>query len=156
RWIAGPGSKPSWLLILVPLVYVLVVYPPLFSGAYRLPSQSGALLSTVAANGFMAGVVGELGFRGFVLGALLVAWGVAGRGLWRALVVPSLLFSLPHGLNVLAGAEPLTTAAQLIWAFLLGMVFGGLTVAGGSVWPVAVLHGAGNAFIHANRYGHDA
>jgi CAAX protease family protein len=156
RWLAGPGSGASWLLIVLPLAYVLVVYPLLFTGTYNLPAQDKSLVAMVAANGFMAGAMEELVFRGLVLGSLLRSWGVAGRGLWRALVVSSLFFSVPHALNVLAGAEPLRTASQLIWALLLGVVLGALAVAGGSLWPVAVFHGVANALIHANRYGHEA
>jgi len=156
HWLAGAGSGTSWLLIVLPLTYVLLVYPLLFTGTYRLAAQDSALVAMVAANGFMAGVMEELVFRGLVLGTLLRSWGVSGRGLRRALVVSSLFFAVPHALNVLAGAGPLQTASQLIWALLLGVVFGALTVAGGSVWPVAVLHGLGNSFIHANRYGYDA
>lgn len=155
HWLAGAGSETSWLLIVLPLVYVLLVYPPLFTGTYQLLAHDKFLVAMVAANGFMAGAMEELVFRGLVLGSLLRRWGVAGNGLWRALLVSSLFFSVPHALNVLAGVEPLRTASQLIWAFLLGIVFGALTVAGGSVWPVAVLHGVGNAVIHANRYGHE-
>jgi len=154
-WLASGGSRTSWLLILTPLLYLLAVYPLLFSGSYRLPPEDGTVLSMVAANGFAAGVMEELIFRGLVLGALVLRWGVTGAGLWRALVVSSLLFSAPHALNVLFGAQALTTLAQLVWAFLLGMVFGTLVVAGGSVWPVAALHGISNALVHANRYGHD-
>jgi membrane protease YdiL (CAAX protease family) len=154
RWLAGAGSGTSWLLIVLPLAYVLIVYPLLFTATYRLSVQDKALVAMVAANGFMAGAMEELIFRGLLLGSLLRNWGVAGRGLWRALVVSSLFFSVPHGLNVLAGAEPLSTASQLIWAWLLGLVLGALMVAGGSLWPVAVFHGVANALIHAQRYGH--
>src|SRR5215469_8739762 len=107
-WIAATASRTSWRLMLVPLVYVLLLYPLLFSGTYRMPSENGLLLAVVAANGFAAGVMEELVFRGLVLGALLLSWGVSGRGLWRALVISSLLFSAPHGLNVLTGADPIT------------------------------------------------
>jgi membrane protease YdiL (CAAX protease family) len=155
RWLAAAGSGAAWLLVVLPLAYVSLVYPLLFSGTYRLPAQDHSLLAMVAANGLMAGVMEELVFRGLVLGSLLRSWGVAGRGLWRALVVSSLFFAVPHALNVLTGAEPLRTASQLIWALLFGGVFGALTVAGGSLWPVAVLHGVSNALIHANRYGHE-
>jgi uncharacterized protein len=152
-WLANSGSRTSWLFILAPLLYVLGVYPLLFSGAYELPAEDRSLLSMVAANGFAAGVMEELIFRGLVLGALLSRWGVTGSGLWRALVVSSLLFSAPHALNILSGAQLLTTIAQLVWALQLGIVFGALVVAGGSVWPVAALHGLSNAYIHANRFG---
>ena len=43
--------------------------------------------------------------------------------------------------------------AQLVWAFLLGIVFACLRISGRSVWPVAVLHGVVNAFVHVNRLG---
>ena len=154
-WLAGSSSAVSWLLVVPPLAYVLLVYPLLFSGTYRLPAQDASLLAMVAANGLMAGAMEELIFRGLVLGSLLNRWGIAGRGLWRSLVVSSLLFSIPHALNAFAGADPLRTASQVIWAFLFGLAFGALTVAGGSLWPVAVLHGVSNAFIHANRYGQE-
>jgi len=71
RWLAGAGSGTSWLLIVLPLTYVLLVYPLLFTGTYRLSAQDNALVAMVAANGFMAGVMEELVFRGLVLGTLL-------------------------------------------------------------------------------------
>lgn len=155
RWLAGPGSGLSWFLVLPPLVYVLAVYPPLFTGSYAVPTGDPSLVALVALNGLAAGVMEDLVFRGLVLGSLLAAWGQGRGGLGRALVVSSLFFSVPHALNVLAGADPVRTTAQLVWAFLLGVVFAALTVAGGTVWPVALLHGLGNALIHANRLGHD-
>ena len=156
RWLAGRGSAVSWLLIALPLLYILAVFPLLFTGSYALPAHDAPMVSMVAANGFMAGLMEEVVFRGLVLGSLLLSWGDSRRGLWRAVVVSSVFFSVPHALNVLAGADPLRTLAQLVWALLLGMVLGALTVAGGSLWPVAILHGLGNAFIHANRLGHGA
>ena len=156
RWLAGGGSASSWLLIVLPLLYILVVFPLLFTGTYAIPRHDASLVSMVAANGFMAGVMEELVFRGLVLGSLLRGWAHSRGGLWRALVVSSVFFAVPHALNLLAGADPLRTLAQLVWALLLGVVFGALTVAGGSVWPAGILHGLGNAFIHANRLGHGA
>lgn len=155
RELAGIGTVRSWFLVLPALVYVLLVYPPLFTGSYALPAAGAALMLAVAANGFAAGVMEELVFRGLVLGALVRRWGSHGRGLWKALLVSSLLFSAPHALNVLAGADPLRTGAQLVWAVLLGLVFGALAVAGRTVWPVAVLHGVANAVLHVQRIGYD-
>jgi CAAX amino terminal protease family. len=43
--------------------------------------------------------------------------------------------------------------AQLVWSFLLGVVFACLRISGRSIWPVAALHGAMNAFVHVNRLG---
>src|SRR5215470_7854234 len=67
--------------------------------------------------------------------------------------ISSLLFSVPHALNLFAGHAEARVVAQLVWAFLLGIVFAYLRIAGGSIWPVAVLHGTMNAFAHVNRLG---
>lgn len=154
RWLAGPGRPVSWLLVVPPLGYVLGVYPPLFTGGYAMSLGDRGLAALVATDGFAAGVAEEIVFRGLVLGALLRAWDPGGTRPWRAVLVSSLLFSAPHALNVLAGDEPLRTGAQLVWALLLGLVFGALVVSGGSIWPVALLHGVANAVIHVNRLGH--
>lgn len=155
RWLAGSGPAIGWFLVVPPLLYVLAVYPPLLTGTYSLTGGEARFVLLVAVNGFMAGVMEELVFRGLVLGSLVRAWGTDDRGLWRALVVSSLLFSAPHVLNLLFGADPVRSGAQLAWALLLGVVLGALTVAGGSLWPAAALHALGNAFIHANRVGHE-
>jgi hypothetical protein len=67
---------------------------------------------------------------------------------------------LVHRLNVVfeapgrfAGHAEARVVAQLVWSFLLGVVFACLRIAGTSIWPVAVLHGAMNAFVHVNRLG---
>ena len=73
--------------------------------------------------------------------------------MWRAILISSVLFSVPHALNLFAGHAEARVLAQLIWAFLLGVVFACLRIAGRSIWPVAVLHGGMNAFVHVNRLG---
>jgi hypothetical protein len=97
----------------------------------------------------------EIFFRGLILGSFLKSWGSSPGAIARSLVVSALLFSMPHALNVLAGADPLRVSAQLIWAFLLGIVFAGLLVIVQSIWPIALLHGFANAVVHVNRIGHE-
>lgn len=129
----GPGA---WLAALPVLVYVLAVYPALLNGDYRLNLDVPLLSAGVAANGFAAGVLEELVFRGIVLSAL-VAGPVGPRRIARGILLSSLLFSLPHALNVLTGEDRLRVFAQLLWSFLLGVVFSSLVVAYRNVWPVA-------------------
>lgn len=164
RWLAGPGSALGWALVVPSSLYLVAIYPLLLTGTYSLTGGAPRLVLAVALGGLVAGVMEELVFRGLVLGSLLRAWGRADRsdqtdqiggGVWRALVVSSVLFSAPHILNLLVGADPVRTGAQLVWALLLGVVLGALTVASGSLWPAAALHGLANAFVHANRVGHD-
>ena len=75
------------------------------------------------------------------------------RNAWYAILISALLFSLPHALNIFVGHAEARVLAQLVWSFLLGVVFACLRISGRSIWPVAVLHGALNAFVHVNRLG---
>lgn len=131
------------------------MYPLLFTGTLSLNLSQPNLAAGVAFNGFAAGALEELVFRGLILSLLL-----SGNSddhnptnTWRAIIISAVLFSVPHALNVFAGHAEARVVAQLVWSFLLGVVFACLRIAGRSIWPVAVLHGAMNAFVHVNRLG---
>jgi membrane protease YdiL (CAAX protease family) len=145
----------SWAIILPVAAYSLIVYPLLFTGSLRLNLTQPNFAAGVGLNGFAAGALEELIFRGLILSLLL-----SGNSddqnptnTWHAIIISSLLFSVPHALNLFAGHAEARVVAQLIWAFLLGIVFACLRISGESIWPVAVLHGAMNAFVHVNRLG---
>ena len=152
--LTWPAAR-SWAIILPVAAYSLVVYPLLFTGTLALNLSQPNVAAGVAVNGFAAGALEELVFRGLIL-SLLLSGGSEDhnpRNTWRAIIISALLFSLPHALNLFVGHAEARVVAQLIWAFLLGIVFACLRISGGSVWPVAVLHGAMNAFVHVNRLG---
>ena len=145
----------SWWIILPVAVYSLIVYPLLFTGTLALNLSDPNLAGGVAVNGFAAGALEEFVFRGLIL-SLWLSSGLEDQkpnNAWRAIVVSALFFSLPHVLNVFAGQAEARVITQLVWSFLLGAVFACLRIVGGSIWPVAVLHGAMNAFVHVNRLG---
>jgi uncharacterized protein len=148
-------SARSWAIVLPVALYSLIVYPLLFTGTLRLNLDQPNLAAGVAFNGFAAGALEELVFRGLILSLLLTAssdnheW----RNTWNAISISAFLFSLPHAINVFAGHAEARVLAQLVWSFLLGVVFACLRISGRSIWPVAVLHGAMNAFVHVNRLG---
>ena len=145
----------SWWIILPVAVYSLIVYPLLFTGTLTLNLSDPNLAGGVAVNGFAAGALEEFVFRGLILSLWLSSdlEDQKPNNVWRAIVVSALFFSLPHVLNVFAGHAEARVIAQLVWSFLLGAVFACLRIVGGSIWPVAVLHGAMNAFVHVNRLG---
>jgi membrane protease YdiL (CAAX protease family) len=145
----------SWAIILPVAAYSLVVYPLLFTGTLRLNLSQPNVAAGVAFNGFAAGALEELVFRGLILSLLL-----SGNSddhnpsdTWCAIIISAFLFSVPHALNLFAGHTEARVVAQLVWSFLLGIVFACLRITGRSIWPVAVLHGAMNAFVHVNRLG---
>jgi membrane protease YdiL (CAAX protease family) len=110
------------------------------------------LASGVACNGFAAGGLEELVFRGLIV-SLWLSSDMRQSNAWRAIAISAIFFSLPHALNLFAGHAEARVIAQLVWSFLLGVVFACLRIVGRSIWPVAVLHGAMNAFVHVNRLG---
>jgi uncharacterized protein len=158
NWDSNALSSPSlraWAIVVPVAIYSLIVYPLLFTGTLALHVSQPDLAGGVALNGFAAGALEELVFRGLILSFLLSANSDHQRlsNAWRAILISSLLFSVPHALNLFAGHAEARVVAQLVWAFLLGIVFACLRIAGRSIWPVAVLHGAMNAFVHVNRLG---
>jgi CAAX protease family protein len=150
-WRAPRG----WAIILPVAAYSLVVYPLLFTGTLGLNLSQPNVAAGVAFNGFAAGTLEELVFRGLIL-SLLLGGNLddqSSSNVRRAVIISALLFSVPHALNVFVGHAEVRVLAQLVWAFLLGIVFACLRISGRSVWPVAVLHGVVNAFVHVNRLG---
>jgi membrane protease YdiL (CAAX protease family) len=150
-WRAPRG----WAIILPVAAYSLVVYPLLFTGTLGLNLSQPNVAAGVAFNGFAAGALEELVFRGLIL-SLLLGGNLDDQSpsnVRRAVIISALLFSVPHALNVFVGHAEVRVLAQLVWAFLLGIVFACLRISGRSVWPVAVLHGVVNAFVHVNRIG---
>jgi len=102
--LSSPSSR-SWAIILPVAVYCLVVYPLLFTGTLSLNLSQPNLAAGVAFNGFAAGALEELVFRGLILSLLL-----SGNSddhnptnIWRAIIISAVLFSVPHALNVFAG-----------------------------------------------------
>ena len=151
RW---PAPR-SWAIILPVAAYSLVVYPLLFTGTLSLNVSQPNFAAGVAFNGFAAGALEELVFRGLILSLLLSdnSDDHNPSNTWRAIIISSLLFSVPHALNLFVGHAEARVFAQLVWSFLLGIVFACLRINGRSIWPVAVLHGVMNAFVHVNRIG---
>src|SRR5207244_9532407 len=107
----------------------------------------------VAFNGFAAGAIEELVFRGLILSLLLSdnSDDHNPSNTWRAIIISSLLFSVPHALNLFVGHAEARVFAQLVWSFLLGIVFGCLRMIGRLLWPVVVLHGVVHLVVTVDR-----
>jgi hypothetical protein len=82
------------------------------------------------------GFVEESGFRGLMLTALRE------RGVWRAIIVTSVLFGLTHLANVLAGATVLETISQVAYTIAFGVAFAALVLRTGIIWPLVLAHAA--------------
>ncbi|MHC4263983.1 MAG: CPBP family glutamic-type intramembrane protease [Planctomycetota bacterium] len=106
--------------------------PDVSSAAFDSLAQAFASQSTWVVVFLFAvspGICEELLFRGAVLGGLL-----RDTPAKRAVVIQAALFALAHG-----------SVHRLLPTFLLGLLFGGLRVRTGSVWPGVLTHIAYNA-----------
>lgn len=91
-------------------------------------------LAVVLAIAVMVGFVEEAFFRGLMLNALRA------RGLWRAVIITSLLFGLTHAMNMLAGKSVIDDVSQIFYATAIGFAYAALASKKGIVWPLVLAH----------------
>ncbi|NTW39550.1 MAG: CPBP family intramembrane metalloprotease [Cellulomonadaceae bacterium] len=92
------------------------------------------MIAAIALLAVLVGFVEETFLRGLVLRWLLPG------GRWRAVLVSALAFGLLHALNVVGGADPGSTALQVVYATGIGVGFAAVTLRTGVLWPLVVLH----------------
>ena len=108
----------------------------------------------------IAGAVSHMTYGSFGKALLMAAQpGVSEEVLWRIipiaiamrskyrekLVVPivvitSIGFGLLHGVNIFAGADPVTTIFQVIYAIGIGLVYSAIYIRTGNPWITIILH----------------
>lgn len=96
----------------------------------------GAPLAALVIEEGLTGMAEELVYRGVILCLFLAAWRARPNCIWRAVVAQGVLFGLAH---VVVG-DPVVVLS----ATVLGIAFGAAVVRIGSLWPLAIIHGAGN------------
>ncbi|MFQ5858257.1 MAG: lysostaphin resistance A-like protein [Anaerolineae bacterium] len=120
-----PLPIPLWTIVALQVVQA-VTWAPLFNALFALGE--------------------ELGWRGFLLLRLMQA-GLSQR---RALIVSGIIWGLWHAPVIVRGhnypGHPyLGVLLMTVFTTLIGVIFGWLQLASGSVWVPAIAHGALNA-----------
>ena len=100
---------------------------------------------------FAAGLFEETVMRAMCFYILLRAWGNTRSGLYRAVIVQALIFGLLHLLNLRHSAA-IDVGAQVIYATLIGIGFGGLIAYTRTLWVPVVVHALINAAGSLNEY----
>lgn len=121
-------------ICLVPLV--LLVVPVLETVPVSVLRASGSVLVTAAALSLLVGFAEEGFFRGLTLRILLP------KGIWPAVLLSSLFFTVIHLANLFAGLPWSYVAGQLLLAFGSGVLFAAVCLRTGSIWPGILLHAA--------------
>jgi uncharacterized protein len=123
---ARSNADLAWFV--VPFLPMLINFIP------GLELTSVRHVMVVLAITLMVGFVEEAVFRGLMLRML------EQRGVWRAVIVSSLLFGLTHALNVLTGKSLAQDAAQIFYAVAIGFAYAALVWRKGIIWPLVIAH----------------
>ncbi len=151
-FIAPKGFKP-WLIVFIPLVYSVIVFPLIFTGDWLLNFSDPILSVLTASNGISAGLLEEITFRGLVLYGFIRLWGNKMSGMTKSVVASSLIFGLLHISNILSGVEVMRVLPQIAYSVLGGMALGAFVLFCRSIWPAAAFHCLSNAVVELNRMG---
>jgi len=98
------------------------------------PTRMVLLLALTA----LAAFVEEVFFRGLMLRAL------EPRGLWRAALLPALLFGAMHAFNGMFGLDWHIVAGQTVYAMAIGFAYAAYVLHTGLIWPVILVHALAN------------
>jgi uncharacterized protein len=140
KWwqLAGLNGPSSWRELRLLWLPTLLLFLPLLGGMRSLDAPTlGTLLVGYLATGFAEEAV----YRGLVLGLLRPT------GIWRAVVISSLLFGLAHLSNiVLRDGSPAITVAQAVGSATGGVGLAALRLRTNTIWPLILLHAFSDFF----------
>jgi membrane protease YdiL (CAAX protease family) len=104
----------------------------------ELPPHSMSWLYTLPS------ILEEVAFRGVVLAMFLRFYNQP-----KAILFSALGFGIVHLGNILSGGDPIWVAGQVIWAAILGLFYGYVTLKTNSLLPAMILHYLSNLFVPA-------
>lgn len=149
--VTRAGSAWIWLIAVAGTAYIAPASLYSFFGkaAFAAPGllqQPGS--ASILLSNLVVAVNEEIFFRGLVLLVLLRAWGAEKRGRIGSVLLTSLIFALPHLMQVFSGALPSRAVPLLLLqALVISFWWGALVVAGKSIWPAVLAHFVGNAIV---------
>lgn len=104
------------------------------SAVLQAPSFSQVSMS------FMAGVLEESAFRGFILATLMRQWRKDETKMIPAAIASAVAFGLIHALNLTQGADLLHTLVQVIESGCVGFFLAAVFMRCGNLLPVMLIH----------------
>jgi membrane protease YdiL (CAAX protease family) len=107
--------------------------------ANQLPPRSASWLISIPS------IFEEVVWRGVILAAFLRVYDQP-----KAMIFSALCFGLWHIVSLLDGNSVLT-AGQVVWAAILGLFYGYVTLKTGSLLPAMIVHYLGNLFVSATN-----
>ena len=105
------------------------------------------ILFFVIGTNLLVGISEELMFRGIVLHGFLVE-----RTKLESVLLSSLLFSLLHSVNVLAGFSPADMSIQLVNTFIFGVFASLMAIDIGTILPLMAIHAIWDTIVSSNAF----
>lgn len=140
------GGWKVWLLLLALTAAELAVLIQGLTGSFAL---SNLLVFDNPPEYVLVGLFEEIAFRGLIFYALLKAWKDRRSGIWAAVLVSSLMFGVFHMGSLASGNSVIGALFQSASSAITGVLYAGLVLFGGSLWPVI----AGHFLVDAIGYG---
>ncbi len=140
RWwrMAGFVGLSKWRNLHLLWLPVLTLPLPLLGGLRPLePAVLGSLIVGYVATGF----VEEGLYRGAILGLLRPS------GIWRAVLISSLLFGLAHLGNIALRGNPGLIALQVLGSATGGIGLAALRLRTRTIWPLIAIHALNDLFL---------
>ena len=110
-----------------------------FVFANELPPRSTSWLISIPS------IFEEVVWRGVILAAFLRVYHRP-----KAILISAVCFGLWHILS-LTGGNPFLTAGEIVWAAILGLFYGYVTIKTNSLLPAMIVHYLGNLFVSATN-----
>lgn len=142
---AAGFTRPSqWkkLWLMWPLLALSVVNGlDVFTGTLIIDGSKPVIIVLYALLYISVGFVEEILFRGVMMTVMVQKWGMTRKGIYKAVIVSSVLFGLLHLVNFAMGRYSLLAAAtQTGYALFFGVFFGACMLRNNSIWPVIFGH----------------
>lgn len=102
----------------------------------ELPPHSDSWLQSIPS------IFEEITFRGLVLAIFLRFYSKS-----KAILFSAIMFGVMHILTILDGRPPVWSAGQVLWAAILGLFYGYVTIKSNSLLPAMMVHYLGNLFV---------
>ncbi|PKM69411.1 MAG: CPBP family intramembrane metalloprotease, partial [Firmicutes bacterium HGW-Firmicutes-18] len=142
---AAGFTRPSqWkqLWLMWPLLALSVVNGlDVFTGTLVIDGSKPVLIVLYTLLYISVGFVEEILFRGVMMTVMVQKWGTTRKGIYKAVIVSSILFGLLHLVNFAMGRYSLLAAVtQTGYALFFGVFFGACMLRNNSIWPVIFGH----------------
>ena len=133
------GLKWSLWIGALPLLFVIMLAGSLLTNPPR--ENIGQIVTALLAFNLLVGLFEETLFRGVVFRGLF-----AHANARNAALISALAFGLFHLINLAAGQDVALTLFQVANAAALGVLFCGVTLQSGNLWPAIILHMLWNSY----------